>query len=755
MRIDHYAYQRGTRVAGFGLLLQLILGLVLLLFGLIGGDTAFTFASIYVLAGAVVWLSLIIIFHQHKLERLEALEEDEMAGGGAGATSIFEARPDEQRVAARRLAMMHKWLMPSVSLGLAVFLGLMAWWQLSYLYRVGDVAGGSPTEFLRTGEFGWGLAVCLGFALIAFIFSRFVAGMAKQQAWQNLRGGAGYVVGVSLLMLVLAAALAFRIFNNHEVIWWAAHVVPIFMAVVAGEIVLNFILNLYRPRIPGEVPRPAFDSRLLSILAAPDSIVRSINEAVNYQFGFDITSSWGYQLLLRSFVWLIAIGVVTTILLNMMVVVEPHQQAIRLRFGERVGEVHDAGIMWKWPWPFETAQIEAVGTVREVNLTGRRLRRDAPNLWTDDLARLTDERLEPFIVGSTGRIDAFQSSFEFARAASDPLQILEPAEDGVLDQIAETDATGSDPLRIEPLPDDAAETIDEATAAVSRAFALIDAEMSLHYRIKRVTEDGRSGLLDFLNFVPDVPGRRNHTLRDRAIRSIALREVTRHFSTLTLEEALSQTKRPLAEDLKVAIQQALDRARAGIEVVSVNIPLIRPHSQDVATVFEDVNLSIHARREEVALKQGQISESLTQLVGDPATAMRVLEELDELDRIEREAGPQSPEAVEQRLHVERLLRRSGGIAARTIAQAETDRWVDLMNKKVQATRTQSQILAFRASPTLYKERELMRVLSRHLGPMRKYVIGIDPSRINISSDMKELSPLVDMSLSTPDEDSNQ
>ena len=109
--------------------------------------------------------------------------------------------------------------------------------------------------------------------------------------------------------------------------------IVVFMLVVAGETALNFLLNLYRPRRAGETPRPAFDSRLLSLLSAPDSIVRSINEAVNYQFGFDITSSWGYQLLLRNFVRLAGILVVVVVGLTTLVIVEPQEQGMRLRFG--------------------------------------------------------------------------------------------------------------------------------------------------------------------------------------------------------------------------------------------------------------------------------------------------------------------------------------------------------------------------------------------------------------------------------------
>ena len=84
MRIDHFAYQRATRVAWTGLMLQVAIGVVMLAFSLVAGeagDTAIRFGAVYVLAGAVAWVTLIVIFHQHKLERLEALERDELTGG--------------------------------------------------------------------------------------------------------------------------------------------------------------------------------------------------------------------------------------------------------------------------------------------------------------------------------------------------------------------------------------------------------------------------------------------------------------------------------------------------------------------------------------------------------------------------------------------------------------------------------------------------------------------------------------------------
>lgn len=742
MRIDHFAYQRGTRVAAFGMLLQFVIGLTILLFGWLTNDTAFVFVSQYILLGVIVWLSLVVIFHQHKLERLEALEEDELAAARGGTSSIFDATADEARVAARRLGLMHKWMMPLASLLLAVLLCGLAALMLRWMAAVGEPLEENGREFHLTRHVGWAMAVCLSFALVSFIFSRFVAGMAKLEAWQNLRGGAGYMVGNALVLVALAAALIFRVFGNDEIIRYVAYAVPVFMFAVALEILLNFVLNLYRPRIAGEVPRPAFDSRVLSLFAAPDSIVRSLNEAVNYQFGFDITSSWGYQLLLRSFVWLIALGVGVFILLNTMVVIEPHQEGIRLRHGRIIGDVHGSGVMWKYPWPVETAEPYDVTSIREISLTARRLQTrpleswQIVDLWTDDIR--TDEELDPFIVGSSsaiGEIEELKGGIDLTdvTAMDEASRTVEEDEAALFDETSE------------PTEE------DEAIREVSRTFALIDAEMTLQYRIRsgQSGEFGESELLNYLNFVPDTATRRrNETMRDQAIRAIALREITQHLSTLSLDEALAHARGRLSAQLQQRIQAALDRPeiQAGVDVVAVNIPMLRP-SGSAAASFEELPTSHQARQQRIAMARRNVVTQLAILVGDPEETPEVLAGLDEWDRLRDELGPDAPATVEQRERVEQMLHAAGGAASLMIRRAETDRWQELMSRRAQAVRTQSRLEAYRAAPRLFEQRELMGVLMSTLQSVRKYIIGIDPSRISIDTDLKELAPLLDFSQS--------
>ena len=188
------------------------------------------------------------------------------------------------------------------------------------------------------------------------------------------------MVGIAIVLLAIAVGIVFQVFRKPALLEAVAYGIAVFGGIVAAEIAVNFVLNLYRPRRTGEVPRPAFDSKLLGLASAPDSIVRTINEAVNYQFGFDITSSWGYQLLLRSVVRLSLLGIAILLLMSMVVVVEPGEQAVRLRSGRVVGDVAQGALIVKWPWPIETVERHDIGQVRSLVLCAKLNKTSAVNL---------------------------------------------------------------------------------------------------------------------------------------------------------------------------------------------------------------------------------------------------------------------------------------------------------------------------------------------------------------------------------------
>jgi len=719
MKIDDIAYQRATRVAAIGLGLQSLIGLTLFLFGVLVADVTLVHAATYALIGIPLWLSLVVVFNQHKLERIEAKETDELQQqrmGGFGSAFDDEGA-GEFEVAARRLRLMHKWLMPIVSWIIILFLAGFGAWQLRWL------SGPEADEFgvLSPANRGWGLAICISFAAISFIFSRFVAGMSKQPAWQNLRGGAGYMVGNAVVLLGVTAGLIFTYFDNQAVIEIVAWAIPILMIVLATEIFLNFLLNLYRPRRPGEVPRPAFDSRLLSLLSTPDSIVRSINEAVNYQFGFDITSSWGYQLLLRATRKLALFAVIVLLLLNCVVLVEPQQQAVRLRGGEIVGQVHDSGLMFKFPWPIERAEVFDVSRVRKVPLTAqvreRPGERNQPILWSQPLQG--NLGIEPFIVStsSTSVEDRYGMREDLKQAAEDAI-------DAELGESRRDDG-----------------------AALGENYALVEAEFVLHYRIRQDPEDG---LLNYLHFASDAAGRRDTAdVRTRALKSIALREVTRYLAQVDLDAIIADDRAQMVEDLRSRVQRAFDEYQTGVEVLLVSNPWIRP-AGEAAVKFETLGYNIAGAEQKVVEGRRRLAQGLAQVAGSPEQADEIVAEIDhldqlrnELDRLESDSAPaeaiaaQQTAIAEQNAKVEQLLLEAGGEAASIIADARADLWINVLGEEARLELFKGRLQAYNAGPEVYREYLIMDVLSRTLADARKYFVGIDPGRLRIDVEMRD------------------
>lgn len=734
MRPDYLVYRKATQVAGFGLLMQCAITLALLVFGLLYRDTSMVFASLYAMGGILVWLSLIVVFYQHGLERLEALEEDEAALRSQSAESVFAAEAGDVQVAARRLRLMHKWAMPIVSIALGLlltYLGLVILRFFEGTTRPDE----SATDFLLTTHRGWAIAICLSIALVSFIFSRFVAGMSKITAWQNLRGGAGYMVGNSVVTLALAIGIIFRFFENDKIVEFVARALPFLLWVLALEIGLNFILNLYRPRIAGEVPRPAFDSRILSLLTTPDSIVRSVNEAVNYQFGFDIASSWGYQLLLRSLGWLLLIGVSVLVLLNTMVIVEPHQQAVRLRAGRIVDDkVYESGIMWKWPWPFETAGLYDVSLVREISLTGRQMREPVVNTWDRDLN--TDVPLEPFIVSSPAieQIELFGAGMTSFVAPIITNSETADAVDDMPSTEPTLDASGA-PIEEPDLPSQVVDT-------TSTGLALVTAEIVMQYRIR--TEN--SGLIDYLQFAPDtVQRRQNLTQRDRALKALALREVAQYLLKKPLDNVLADDRATISTDLRDRIQKTFDAKKTGIDVVSIDMLTVRPGSATEdsfkPTEFEDVTFAIQERLRREAEARQTVNISLTAQAGDLERADNLIREITRYDELVKAHGKDAPETVEQRIKLDAEFAKARGNTAQILSAAEAERWREQMGARGQAARVRGESLPYLAAPELYRQRRIMEVLASSLGKggKRKFIIGVDPSRLQIDFDVSQLS----------------
>ena len=685
-----------------GFLLQFATGIVLLVFGRLAGDTTLIVASISVLCGIPVWVALAVVFHQHRLERLESLEREELEQ--SRGETIFERSALDQEAAARRLSQMHRWLMPAVSLAVAFLLLGLGLWNWTHLREMQD-PGPDGISFSVGSALGWQLAVCIGLALIAFIFARFVAGMSKQPAWQNLRGGAGFMVGSALVTLATAVGIVFHVFQRPAIMEWMALGIAGFQIALAIEIFLNWTLNLYRPRRANEIPRPAFDSRVLGLLAAPDNLVRGINEAVNYQFGFDITSSWGYKLLLRSSGALVALGLVALLILSCIVVVGPGEQAVRLRGGSIAGRVHQGELMWKLPWPFETAEVVDIAQVHALPLQNGSLKVGKVNLWGDAVESESDR--PSYLVAAPKLAVEVQRDLGAGSEAAAVLSPLAPV-------------PGLDPAA------------DAAVNGISDRFALVDADLVLIWRIKS------DGLLPWLNFASDVKLRRSgYEMREVILREICQREVCQYLSTRPLDEVLSPSGAALATALRERIQNSFDLEGTGVEVVSVQIPALRPPGESAA-MYEELSMDTQNARNFKEEAQRIVNTTMATLLGDARLGSKAVDAIEAWRVAMHDKGENAPETRAARLVVENILVSTRGQVATQIKRSRARRWELHLNARRTASAVLGQAGAYHIAPELFMQRKLMEAISQSLANVRqKYVLGVDPNRIRVDIQMQQ------------------
>ncbi len=684
---DYLTYRKAVTTSLVGLLLQLLLTLVVFLYSKVADDAAAGAASIFLASGLIAWGLLLLVFDQHRRERLEAMEAEQLAVSGAAAASAFDSTGDELKLAARRLAFIYKWIMPAG----AILIGLINIWVgiSSFL--------GRPTELGQPRLLGWGLAIGLSIAVVGFVFARFISGMGKVTEWSNLRAGSAFSVAGALMGLVIAIGGFLELsLGIHTGLLWAPAIVSIGMVVFGVEIALNLLLDVYRPRKPGELPRPAFDSRLMGLLAAPDRIAENVGEAVNYQFGIDVTSSWFYQLLSKWIALFVVIGLGIGWLMSSMVVVEPHERGLILTngviseplvsFGDRGEGDVGPGLHIKWPWPFSRYETP-------VSLA----RRGQEGLKTTTGVRVLQLASNP---PSAGRTPILWTE---NHAGREVLNIIQPDRDVVVASEEDSARSGSSVAEL----------------------SLLAVEVPVHYVIRNVK------LYD--QFA--APGQ-----REQLLKQIGRRVVTQYLGELSISEILAshRTEMPsvLRERLESAYNQLNNGEGTGIEILFIGINGVHPPTK-VAPSFERVIIAKQNRESLIEdAKKTQIS-TLAEIAGSVELATEISKQLLDLEIVRRDVGRTSTQYIESELEVQRLLETAGGEAGELILNAGASRWVTHMSERGRASLLQGQQDAYLASPALYQSKMYFDALMEAMKESRVYLTPAQLESLKIRLELQD------------------
>ena len=161
-------------------------------------------------------------------------------------------------------------------------------------------------------------------------------------------------------------------------------------------------------------------------------------------------------------------------------------------------------------------------------------------------------------------------------------------------------------------------------------------------------------------------------------RRIGFEQSTRDLSTQPMDSVLSPRGDSLVRSLRERIQQAFDAAKAGIEVVAVQVPTLRPPSGEGAGMFEEISIDMQNARKLREEADRTARASMAAIAGSPERAAELVAAIAELERVETAEGEDSPAARERRAAVERMVLDGKGAAARVIAAARARRWAIVM-----------------------------------------------------------------------------
>jgi len=541
---------------------------------------------------------------------------------------------------------------------------------------------------------GWGLGLGLFVAFVGFIFARYISGLAKQPEWRNLRAGSAFAVGGAVLSLALAVGHFVNYLGPDTVLRWVNPISWMFMGLIGAEFLLNFLLDLYRPRKVGESRRPAFDSRLLGFLAAPDRIAKSISDAVNYQLGFDFTSGWLYQLLTRAFWPLVITGVVVTWGLSSMAVLQPHQKGTILRFGEPVRENIGPGLHFKLPWPIETVYVPEY--IERDTKTGRMKVKD-----------LTATGVRTLELGTS------------APATDEPLMWTN---DHVGIEVFQLVQSGSGAPMVEGVTD----------------LSLVSIEVPLRYAVDDVAKFDRLAPAD---------------ARDDLLRSVAKREVTLFFQTVNLEQVLGKpvngVGRPeLSDQLRDRINKAFAAMNpgpdgkpqgAGVKILSCAIVGAHPpKNNEVAQSYEKVIDAQQRFKARLDAAEADRIESLTKAAGSVEDARTLVAKIEKLTNAVETDKP----ALQADLDSE--MDKAGGYAAQALASARAKRWERHMSARGLAARHAGRIAVWQAAPKLFYASEYFASLSAAMADSRVYIVSDSVRDPRIDLDLMDIMVGADM-----------
>jgi membrane protease subunit HflK len=657
--------KRAEYIALLSLILSVIFFGITLFLGQWSGFSAVYNLSWLFLSVALIWLVLVIQFHQRALAEQEKLDMSQLTGDEK-SSAIFQAqreRADLFAVAQRRLQIFEKWFIP-------IFAGIIAAYQTAIGFYL-----------LKTAQSWTGVELkqpllCAIFmtaiAFVGFLISRYATGMSAQMQWKPLRAGGSILLGAAVLCFALAIGLALAQFNIFIVVTVIKFITPVLLIILGVETALNVVLDIYRPRMKGHYDRAAFDSRLLGLVNEPSEIFRTAASAIDYQFGFQVSQTWFYKLLEKAIVPLVLFAAVTLYLLSCIVIIEPNEQAIIEHFGNPLNETNQvrhigSGLYIKWPWPIDIAYKYPTEKISEISI-----------------GFIPKANPDPEKVGY-GPLLWGQTHYE------QEYQLLVASEQ-----------TGA--------------ISDEEAVPVS----LVMAAVPVQYRIK--------DLYSFI-YNHDEPEKLLESICYRELTEFAAGTKVEVDTEKDLEHSLLGAGRAEAKKtLTKRVQQAVDREGLGVEIVFLGLQGIHP-PPEVAADYQQVVGAVQNKQKLILDADAKRNETLSTLVGSVEEADRLFSLAQKYQEVKDNSEIEQKEKDKIAHDLDLAFEQAEGDIFTTLKEAKSYAFEKATLARSTGQRFASQLKAYYAAKEIYKREQRLIALEEAIGQgnIRKYAVVSDPN----------------------------
>ena len=318
-----------------------------------------------VMAAAITVLMGLVSTGRTIFQRRQEQEEQDAAEYHRqhGSAELFGDADEAVRLATRSNQQYVKYFVPAITILMGIVLGLfvLIYW-LRWRGAIVNTLAERPLPMAI-------LSFCCCIATL--VAGSFFIGVSRENGCRWIRPAAAWLILSGVLCLLGSAVMFCEHFQS-----FAENADPTFakiglvvVGILAIELILAFVIEFYRPRMPGEQERPLAESRLLALFTEPGGVARNVAASLDYQFGFRVSEVWFYRFLERTMVPLLMVMVLVFWLMSCIVVVNPSETALRERFGKVVSEEpFGPGVYFKLPYPFESIYRFTSSRVQELTI---------------------------------------------------------------------------------------------------------------------------------------------------------------------------------------------------------------------------------------------------------------------------------------------------------------------------------------------------------------------------------------------------